>query len=474
MSDLIEEIKENWKLEAKSENTERYFFHVKEVEKILSGKRSYVIGRKGTGKTAISEHIANIKNYQTFSEKLSFKNFPFNDIYELKNNNYTYPNQYITIWKYIIYSFICKMMARNNNVNNEVKSLLEKLYAPEPVNTLSKWVKKWTTKDFEIKILGTGGKIGLQQDNHDNSWIEKVDTLESLVVQYSGDSTYYVIFDELDEDYKNILETEQNNYTALLTGLFKAVQDIKSVFKGNDVNICPIIFLRDDIYGLIMDPDKTKWDDYKIELEWDKSKIKELLAFRISRALDQHGAILRFDDAWNKLFLQKDVMVGDRQRKGMSIFDFITHSTLFRPRDYIKYIQACAEAHDEKPGKISPSVVKSVGKQFSNYLKREMEDEIHGAIPNISQILDIISQIRKQTFSIKEFKEKYDEKFTPTDPKRLDPDIILKVLFLFSVIGNQPKQRNHVFFRYLNKEAELNFSENLVVHRGLFKALQIL
>ena len=33
---LLEEIRENWKLDAKTENTERYFFHVKELERIVA------------------------------------------------------------------------------------------------------------------------------------------------------------------------------------------------------------------------------------------------------------------------------------------------------------------------------------------------------------------------------------------------------------------------------------------------------
>ena len=90
-SDLIKEIATNWKLEAKSEDVERYFFHMNEVETILGGNKNYVIGGKGTGKTAISEFILNKgKNGNgVYCEKLSFKNFPFNDLYNLSNEKYT-------------------------------------------------------------------------------------------------------------------------------------------------------------------------------------------------------------------------------------------------------------------------------------------------------------------------------------------------------------------------------------------------
>lgn len=471
MSALLAEIRDNWKLEAKSENTDRYFFHVKEVETILSGSRSYVIGRKGTGKTAISEHIAHIQHAQTFSEKLSFKNFPFNELYDLQNKGYTPPNQYITIWKYIIYSFVCKMMSRNHAVESSVRLLLEQLYSPEPVSSLQKWIRKWTASSFELKVLGTGGKLGLHPIPQSTNWIERVDVLETVVARYADESTYYVIF----EDYKNIMEKSQYKiYTELLTGLFKAVQDIKSVFKDSGSRVFPIILLRDDIYSLITDPDKTKWDDYRIELEWDKQKIKDLVAFRISRAIDAHSHPLPFGTAWDRVFINAPVMVGNQQQEKMSIFDYITRSTHLRPRDFTKYMQSCADASVRGSQKIYPSIVKKVDKQFSSWLRRELVDEIHGVIPEINAILDIISQIRKQTFSIHEFRKAFSLKVKTGAVPDIGADFVLKILFLFSVIGNQPRQKNQTVFRYTNKDAELNFSEPLVVHRGLYKALQII
>lgn len=56
---LIETIAKNWKLEAKLEQ-DRYFYNYKEVQTILDNERCYVIGRKGTGKTAICNYIVTI------------------------------------------------------------------------------------------------------------------------------------------------------------------------------------------------------------------------------------------------------------------------------------------------------------------------------------------------------------------------------------------------------------------------------
>ena len=97
MNKTLKNISKNWKLEAKLENTEKYFFNYLEVDKIVSQDKCYVIGRKGSSKSAICEHIIKRKEYNAFSVKHNFKNFPFNKLYHLDNQKYTAPNQYITL-----------------------------------------------------------------------------------------------------------------------------------------------------------------------------------------------------------------------------------------------------------------------------------------------------------------------------------------------------------------------------------------
>lgn len=475
--EVLKEIRDNWKLEAKSESSERYFFHVEEVKSIDSGKKSYIIGRKGTGKTAIAEYFYTRSQYNQFCEKLSFKNFPFNDLYKLKNDGFTPSNQYITLWKYLIYSVICKLMVKNEAIDVSVRGALEKVFAPEPLSSLSRWISKWTGTDFNLSIFGVGGGIKGQLNKHEPNWIERVETLERIVIDNIDSAQYFILFDELDEDYRDMVSKPQNAaYTALLTGLFKAVQDVRSIFrKANVSGVFPVVFLRDDIYSTIQDPDKTKWNDDKIDIEWDTNKIRDLLAYRLSRARDPLGPLLSFGDAWGLVFSKAPIVPGGGHGKAISIYDYISRSTFLRPRDYVSFIRNCAEASLRKtpPPLIGPQAVRESDMAFSNYLKSEVCDEIQAIIPDISSVLDVISQIRKQTFSRKEFSEVYKRLSPLKRFTEVDPDFVLQVLFLFSVVGNQPKQTNQSVFRYRNKDANLNYNEPLVVHRGLFKALQI-
>ncbi len=473
------EIAENWKLEARQEDNQRYFFHTKEAEKILNGNKYYVIGRKGSGKSAISEYIVKKNEFNIFTEKLSFKNFPFNELYTYENPKYTYPNQYITIWKYIIYSNICKLMAKNENIDSNIRKILVKLYPSDSVKSLSRMIEKWMATEFGASVFGTGGNIKLEKEisNFSNiSWIDKTNFLEDIIYDYVDESKYFIVFDELDEDYRVFRDkNELEQYVFLMTSLFKAVQDIKAIFQDKKNIINPVIFLRDDIYSLIKDADKNKWGDFKIELEWNEHKIKAMLAFRLSKVKYQDTNNFSFEKIWNEFFINKPVHMGDGGKKTKKIFDYITLSTHLRPRDYIKYIQECAkQTYNDGYDKIHPKTVKKVDKGFSNYMKDEIVDEIYVILPEIQEIFSIISQIRKWTFTIDEFKKTYNKYIENGTIKEENVDFVLQTLFDFGVIGNRPKNRTISFFKYENKEARFNFNENIVVHRGLFKSLQIL
>lgn len=473
---LFKEIAASWKLDAKSEDTDRYFFHVSEVEAIRSGERAYVIGRKGTGKSAIAQHLVNIKSHDIFSAMLSFKNFPFNDLYSLSNSGFTAPNQYITLWKYLIYCNVAKLMASNNAIDISIRQPLASLYEPEPLEYLAKSVGKWTATDFNFSILGTGaGAKGAIQKTEAN-WIERTNALEQIIASHIDESQYLIVFDELDEDYRYMHEADRyRNFTDLLTGLFKAVQDVKSIFRNTKARITPVIFLRDDIFDVLQDPDKTKWDDSKIDLDWSTPRLKELLAFRISRTYNPAAdTTMSFEESWALLFKGTSISYGFQQQKKQSVLNYILKSTHMRPRDVIRYLSECARVTMEANSVPGEALIKRADGYFSGYLKREIESEISGVVPHATKIFDVLSSLRKETFTLREFSAAYKNSVKPDLYERYDPNWVLKVLFFFSVIGNQPRQVNQTVFRYLRRGAEVNFNESFVVHRGLLKALQIL
>lgn len=474
---LFEEVAE-WKLEAKLEDNARYFFHVREVQLAEQGKRSYVIGRKGCGKTAIAEYLCRQREPGVFSLKLTFKNFPFNELYELRDLGYAGPHQYITLWKFLIYSHVSQLMAGNDAVEATVRGALRHAYLENQAPTLPRRINRWLDREFGTELFGSANEAAGELpeiDRRRESLIDRVNKLEDVLLANLDSARYIVVFDELDEDYRNIVERQQyDQYSALITGLFKAVQNVRSVFGDQRYKLYPVVFLRDDIYEIIQDSDRTKWNDLKIGLDWDVERIKELIAFRISRALDPTADTMNFDTAWHTLFFRSNVRIGS-SRKSTHSFDYVARSTHLRPRDFIQYLKVCCEQelrHPDKLSKVTPVVIKKVDSAFSNYLKSELIDEIHGVLPDIGSIFDVLSQLRKWSFNNREFIDAYNRQIKRGNLKERDPSFVLQILFLFSVVGHHENGRQHNF-RYLNKEARFNFDQQVIVHRGLLKALQL-
>lgn len=284
-----------------------------------------------------------------------------------------------------------------------------------------------------------------------------------------------IIFDALDDDYKSdddyIAPEGKKLYFALLTGLFKAVQDIKANFPSSQYKIQPIIFLRDDIYRQINDSDKTKWEDFTIHLIWNKDKIKNMLAHRISRTIDEKGEVLLFEKAWYKLFPFEYI---ETKFGNKIVFDFIAQHTYFRPRDFVQFIKlSCSRALRNNAKQINSVNVIDSMQEFSNCLREEIQNEMRGILKDIDRIMTILAHIRKSIFKPAEFIERYNEEAVKgkiTDA--VNPEMVLETLFLFDVIGNYPKNEKPIFYKS-NPLAKLNLEEKLVVTHGLRRSLQI-
>jgi len=249
-----------WKLEA-GDDPDTYFLPTAQYKSIKNGESIFVIGRKGTGKTAIFEHIHRHKNPDEFSITQSFKNFPFNEIYRLKNDAFGQSNQYITVWKYVILTALCRLMIENRKIDAIERKRLEKIFTFDLEETFDRRFRKITNRSFSFQVLGNGLTAG-QAINEPDQEIDisiRTDVLENYVLRHLDDKKYFVLFDALDDDYSEVLTVSRKdqNYFDLLKGLFKAAQEINRSFNQKGKSVFPVVFLRNDIYDLIRDNDKA-------------------------------------------------------------------------------------------------------------------------------------------------------------------------------------------------------------------------
>lgn len=464
-----------WKLESNEEDSSRYFYPVPGINDLQSGQTCFVIGRKGSGKTAIAEHIRGLTGPTVFSRSLSFKDFPFNELYALKDSGFKTSSQYITLWKMVIYTAICDMMADNHNIDPDVTSDLRKYFDIDLESALSRSITKVSEKSIglSLKEIGVNGSAKKEYISNGTPWNERVDILERVIETYIDDSEYYILFDELDDEYEDVLDADKRQqYFQLLSGLFKGVQDVRRrVSKG--IKIKPIVFIRDDIYEVMTNNDRNKWDDLCLKLSWTEGMLQRLVAFRISRAIDPDGPILGFMEAFKKVFLRETVRVNTQRSERRNAFRYILSRTLMRPRDVVSYVRECAKTAIEwDVPSVSPEAMKQSEAAYSQRFRQEFVDEIQSVLPNISDIFELISNVRKQVFPLRDLQSSYQDYCSQHD-NCVDFNTVSRILYHFSVIGNQPPQENARVFKYERPSTKLNLREKICVHRGLFRALGI-
>ncbi len=472
MSTMIETVA-NWKIEATREDPDRYFWQPEVFSRIESGDVQFVLGRKGTGKTAISHRIHSLRSHDRFSVKLDFKSFPFEMLYRLNDPSFSNPHQYISAWKFVILSQIARLMAGNAAVDPSVREVLNQKFGGDS-DVPRRLVGRQFERTFGISVAGLGSLEGGQKPLiKSEDWWSKIDDLEETIIESVDDSTYYILFDALDEDYKDMMNaTSRNQYLALITGLFKAVDDVRQAL--SEFKVFPIVFLRDDIFDLISDSDRNKWSDYSIRIEWTLESIKRLIAFRIARSCFKNATPESFEVEWEKLFENQNIRWN---QKTQTIVEFITERTFMRPRDFVFIMRESARvAKDKGMKKVSRVEAFYSAPGLSNHILRELIDEMHPVVPETDAVFEIIQRVCRQraTFPFEDFKVEFNKHvergFLPEDYS-LTPEAVMRFLYYFGVVGNRPGRTT--YFRLQKRFTDLDFDQPITVHSSLYSALGV-
>lgn len=468
-----------WKREAARESTEKYFFPFRDVGRLELGDASFVIGRKGTGKTAIADYFAAQAQHDVFCESLSFKSFPFHLLYALKDESYPRHSQYISLWKFVIYASVCRMMVRNEAIDPSARELLSQRFPQESESKLRAVLDGWVSRSFGVQILGTGGTFSTTKNSpiSNDTWHKELSALEAIVRQHLDTCKYYLTFDALDDDYQQMLDADQRKlYLGLITSLFKAIDEIRNDINTDGRRLYAVAFLRDDIFDRLTDSDRNKWEDVILRLTWNRDSMQRLLAYRIARAADSRRSNIEFDEAWQMLFTDQMVSLGGDSPK-QPMFFYLMNRTYQRPRDYIVYLARCAKiALDKDLRRVDLRTFLGCEFFYSEYFRQELHDEMAPVVPEIDQVFAALSNMGKATFSLQDYKDAvnrlsktgaYDRKAETYLPEQL-----MQILFLFNVVGNRTTRGRRIF-RYVDPDENLNIDQAITIHSGLWKSFHI-
>ncbi|MGE4294466.1 MAG: hypothetical protein AB7E49_02055 [Campylobacterales bacterium] len=433
-------------------NLLNYFYETPIAAKLLEYEKSIVIGRKGSGKTALYKYIQSKDKDK--ASALLFQHYPWKVHDRFKNSNTSERESYLNAWIFFFYIEIFKRLIKlESNFSSKI--------AKKTIRQIKKWIKNnWGDVDFDHKnVLSPsatrriscifspqifGNSLGsLAFDKRDDSALG--DTLGAINSKFSRvldtllecyDGHISLLFDELDLSYSSNDREYKNRLIGLLLAAYGFFTNEKLVKK-----IRIYLFLRSDIFNILDFQDKNKIrDNMVVFLDWDADStisdlsLKNLVSSRIKASVKSKTS--EFNTNWNLIFDQ--AKIGKNQFK----WNYITDRTFIRPRDYIKFINLALDVAKKRiklnSGQhehIINDDIFAVRETYSAYLYEELKDEVFEKYNDFPHYFEILREVHVMTFDFEKFKDALVKKNHLFSDRTVEPEVILARLYEFSVIG---------------------------------------
>jgi energy-coupling factor transporter ATP-binding protein EcfA2 len=447
-----------------------YFLSTDAVRQIETGKYILVIGRKGSGKTALVRHFTETGK-RSHGKPLSLRSYPWTAHENLVDKGASTTEAYVASWKLLISIRLASMVCNlGQNLYTDSISALEKFLVknygsidPDTGTILAKENLSVEGLTIAPSIAGiTLGSITFgDQSRHKmlglelNSLTESILKDVTIAISELNIESLFLHFDELDQGLDKLDESKSR----MLTGLILAAREI-SRSRNLRANISPIVYLRSDIWDQLDFSDKNKiTQSSTINLEWSDDSLLQLSELRLKRHLGADASWSSVDD-------------GLKMRGSQAKWAHIVSRTLLRPRDVIQFLNEAlilAKRRGQRILTFANEDINGARELYSNYLKLELDDEILPHWTFWHEALQACSRTQTITFTKDDFVTNYRK--VKSSVNTLDAERALEALYKFSVIGYEKrfaKGGSSWSFRYTDNASGWDSSApRFKVHLGL-------
>ena len=513
---------ENYKRSENKSFLNKVFFRTEELDKLCERNTFFLIGKKGTGKTACAVYLSNNDYQETLSTLNDITETDYQKFVQMKNKEHLVLSDYVDIWKVIIYLLLSKNISNNEpnsflspksikfrNVKSAVEEYYAKAFSPEIINAIKFVEKSKIAAELISKYAKASG-----EDSEEIAFSESLFQINLMYIQNKFESAFaslklhknHLLFiDGIDIRPSHI---EYDDYLDCVKGLANAVWAINNnVFpkiKDSPGRLKVVLLVRPDIFDSIgLQNRNNKIRDNSVLLSWNttykdhkNSKIFEMSGKLLGKQQDPQVA---YENAWDYYFpytienrsSNKTISDGDDR----SFIGFLRYS-LYRPRDIVRMLSILQENFKEQkqdPNRVFCKAdffhVEFVRK-YSEYLLGEIKDQLsfYYTSNDYELFLKFFEYLKgKSKFSYDEYIGayhnfvKYLDSNSIKKPKFSEaPDVFLQFLYELNVIFYIEKLAGGNFIRLcLRERSPTNISpkvkthQTYQVHYGLIEALNV-
>ncbi len=438
------------------------------IKSIQQGTKFLILGKKGSGKTAIGSKLLQTSSKGKFvAQYQQLSSFPFNQFTGIMHMREAPEINYTEAWDFVLLLALCSSFANDETVGSfdprEKKQLFDLLKNLNFIsnNNLSSIVQKTKEKTYktDLKIFSSETKT----ETEDLNAQKLLTILRPAVMNFAGDTSHLLIIDGLDD----VLTKRQVQYEAL-TALILSAKRLNSEFNLKHVPAKIILLCRTDVFEKLRTPNKNKIiQDNAIELDWyfdmPNPEDSDLIKIANLRASNSSGGDI---DIFSKN-LPKSI-------KGKNTMKCLIDYTRYTPRDFISLLKCIQRVSPGKEKITELEIWKGLTIYSEDYFLREVKDELTGFIENeevIHLLFNLLVDLGKKEFTFNEIQKKASK----DRYKGIDLKTLLDLLYERGVIGNFENTGANRFYRskYRNKHSQLDFEEMIFIHKALHKVLTL-
>lgn len=416
-----------------------YYLETDEYKRALRGEARTVVGRKGSGKTAI---FFQIRDRVRSSKR--------NVVLDLKPDGYqllkfkesvlglmaqgTYEHTITAFWEYLILLEICHKLLANDRVLHTRDGKLYKPYreladayeSDEYVaegdfsERMSKLIQN-ISNNYQSKYSSSGSRVLSTAQVTELLYVHDVSRLRrNLEVYLRFKEAVWILFDNLDKGWpaKGIRDED----LLILRCLEDAARKIERQLNARDVETHTLLFLRQDVYELLLEETSDRGKEARVALDWtDADMLRELLR----RRLVYSGALAgeQFLEVWRQVCVP--------YVEGEESSQYLLDRCLMRPRYLLNLVNYCRGfAVNLGHLRIFPEDVEKGTAAFSDELVKEVGYELRDINPEIGDVLYAFVDIEPQFTP-----DRLGELLSTARFEKESHDAIVSTLLWYGVLG---------------------------------------
>lgn len=374
-------------------NLSNYYFKTDQYNRVLRGEARIVCGRKGSGKTALFSQVRNKlredkKNIVIDLKPESYQLIKFKEEVLSLLQVGTYEHTLVAFWEYILLLEVCyKLLEKDQFVYMHDPRLMElylKLqdlykvddYSSEGdfserisclIESISEKLKNVIDKEKTTKL---SSKM-ITEVIYKHSIADLKNNLKEYLRQKKS---VWVLIDNIDKGWAADGLTEGD--LIIVRTLLDAMRKLEQQLTTKDIDCKTVLFLRNDVYELLLDVTSDRGKDSKILLDWsDPEALSEIIKRRLLYSGIGEDDI-DFAGIWRTIAVS--------HVKGEESFGYILDRTLMRPRALIDCLKLCiGTAINRGNSIVEESDILEGIRQFSLNVSQDISCEIRDVFPKI-------------------------------------------------------------------------------------------